>query len=201
MSALPKALQKLIQQLTKLPGIGPKSAQRLAFSMLKWTDEDLRDFGEAVSGLKGGINSCPNCFNMSEGGLCDICKDIQRNKEIIAVVERPLDVAALESTADYNGVYHVLGGVIAPIEGVHPEDLNISQLLERITSQKVKEVILATNPDLEGETTAMYLAKQMQDLPVKVTRIARGLPIGGELEYADEITLTSALEGRREYGK
>lgn len=206
MSVLPKALKKLIEQLTKLPGIGPKTASRLSFSMLNWTEADLKEFSQAVSGLKAGIELCPNCFNMSEGGVCDICKNPNRDQAIIAVVERPLDVVALESTGDYTGLYHVLGGVIAPIEGVGPEDLKIKELLDRIKkgrdkSRPVTEIILATNADLEGETTSMYLAKQLRDLNVKITRIARGLPIGGELEYADEVTLTSALEGRREYGK
>lgn len=203
---LPKALKKLIDELTKLPGIGPKTASRLSFFMLNWSEVDLKEFGQAVAGLRAGIEFCPNCFNMSEGGLCDICKNPNRDQSIIAAVERPLDVVAIESTGDYTGLYHVLGGVIAPLEGIGPEDLKIKELLGRVKkggdkSRQVKEVILATNADLEGETTAMYLAKQLRDSSVKITRIARGLPIGGELEYADEVTLTSALEGRREYGK
>ena len=201
MSALPKALQKLIEQFTKLPGIGPKTASRLSFSMLNWNEEDLTHFSQAIEQLKSGINYCPQCYTMSEGGLCGICRDKDRNQKIIAVVEKPLDVIALESTGDYNGLYHVLGGSIAPIEGIGPEDLKIDELIKRIKDSDAREIILATNADLEGETTAMYIAKQITDLDVKVTRIARGLPVGGELEYADEVTLTSALEGRREYGK
>ncbi len=201
MSKLPKALQKLIDQFTKLPGLGPKTAGRLSFAMLNWAESDLKEFGAAISELKGGIDYCRECYTMSEGSVCEICRDSRRDKSIIAVVEKPLDVVALESTGDYQGVYHVLGGSIAPIDGVGPEDLKINELLAKVQNGTVKEVILATNADLEGETTAMYIAKQLKEIGVRVTRIARGLPIGGELEYADEVTLTSALEGRREYGK
>jgi recombination protein RecR len=201
MSALPKALQKLIEQFAKLPGIGPKTASRLSFSMLNWSQAELEEFSQSVSDLRRGIHFCPDCYTMSEGGLCEICCNNHRDRSVVAVVAKPLDVIALESTGDYNGLYHVLGGVITPIEGVGPENLKIEELIHRIKKQDIKEVILATNADLEGETTAMYIAKHLKDLDVKITRIARGLPIGGELEYADEVTLTSALEGRREYGK
>ena len=201
MSTIPKALQKVIEQFNKLPGIGPKTASRLSFAMLNWTEEDVETFANSVAELKGGINYCPQCFTMSEGGLCSICQDKNRDQTIIAVVEKPLDVVALESTGDFNGLYHVLGGSLAPIEGIGPEDLKIDELVERVKKNRIKEVVLATNANLEGETTAMYIAKQLKKLNAKVTRIARGLPIGGELEYADEVTLTSAIEGRREYGK
>jgi len=201
MAILPKALQQLIEQFIKLPGIGPKTASRLSFSMLNWSETDLKEFSEAVNVLKQSISVCAECFGMAEGPLCDICSNRGRDKSIIAVVERPLDVSALESTGDFNGVYHVLGGTIAPIEGVGPEDLKVSELLQKVKGRNIKEVILATNADLGGETTAMYIAKSLRGLPTRVTRIARGLPVGGELEYADEVTLTSALEGRREYGK
>jgi recombination protein RecR len=201
MSVLPKAILKLIEQFSRLPGIGPKTASRLTFAMLNWSDEDLKQFGDAATKLRASIHTCPNCYTMSEGGLCEICRNRNREQSIIAVVEKALDVAALESTGDYKGLYHVLGGVLAPIEGTGPEDIKIKELIDRVSREKITEVILATNADLEGETTAMYIAKQLRDLNVKITRIARGLPIGGELEYTDEVTLTSALEGRREYGK
>ena len=201
MSILPKALQKLIEQFTKLPGIGPRTATRLSFSMLKWSADELADFAESISGLTSGIVYCRECHTMSESEFCRICSDKSRDKSIIAVVEKALDVAALESIGDYHGVYHVLGGTIIPIEGVGPDDLRIKELLKKVERGNIKEIILATNADLEGETTAMYLARELQNLNVKITRIARGLPMGGEIEYADEITLTSALEGRREYGK
>lgn len=200
MVKLPKPLQKLINQFAKLPGIGPKTGSRLTFSMLGWTQDELKEFADTIASLKTDISYCTECFTMSEGGLCRICLDKQRDRKVVAVVERPLDVYALESTGDYNGIYHVLGGTIAPIDGVGPEDLKIDELLEKISKNKAEEIILATNANLEGETTAMYIAKQLKGNGVKITRIARGLPIGGELEYADEITLTSALEGRREYG-
>src|SRR3989338_7497860 len=199
---LPKILQKIIEQFTKLPGIGPKTASRLSFSLLSWPSEDLDEFISALEKLKSGITSCPECFTMSDSeGLCAICRDKSRDRDIIAVVEKPLDVIALDGTGDYNGLFHVLGGSIAPIEGVGPYDLKIRELVNRVKKGGIKEVILATNADLEGETTAMYVSKQIKGLGVKITRIARGLPVGGELEYADEVTITSALEGRREYGQ
>ena len=201
MVIIPKSLQKLIDEFSKLPGIGPKTASRLALAMLNWDQEDLREFGQAISALRANIGLCRECYTMAEGDLCEICQNAHRDKSVVAVVEKSVDVFALESTGDFHGVYHVLGGTIAPIEGVGPDNLRIAELVKKAENGKIKEIILATNADLGGETTAMYVAKQLKDLGVRVTRIARGLPIGGELEYADEVTLTSALEGRREYGK
>lgn len=203
---LPHSVSKLIEEFSKLPGIGPKTASRLVFYLLTKPESDISQFGQTVLDLKKNLKICPKCFNITEHAICDICQDPKRDQNLLMVVEEPLDIVALEKTG-FNGVYHVLGGVISPIEGIGPEDLRISQLLAKMKIESppeggLKEIILATDPSLEGEATAMYLAREIQKLnlsKVSITRIARGLPVGGDLEYADEITLTRALEGRREY--
>lgn len=199
---LPETVSKLIEEFAKLPGVGPKTASRLTFYLLTKPDTDITSFGQAVIDLKKNLQTCENCFNVAEKSPCAICQDPKRDRSTVMVVEEPLDVVAIEKTG-YSGLYHVLGGVISPIEGIGPENLRISQLLEKIVMKDslIKEIILATDPSLEGEATAMYVAREIQKKPIKlkVTRIARGLPVGGDLEYADEITLTRALEGRREY--
>ncbi|MBI4049648.1 MAG: recombination protein RecR [Candidatus Doudnabacteria bacterium] len=205
MPLLPKSIQNLINQLSKLPGIGPKTASRLTFFLLKQPEMERQSFSKAVGGLGADIRYCSVCHNMTETDPCKICSDIKRDKNIICVLEDPLDVVAMDQLADFRGVYHVLGGAISPLEGIGPENLKITELLNRIsTDQTPKEIILATNPSLEGEATAMYIAKQIKIQNskfknIKITRIGRGLPMGADLEYADEYTLSKALEGRREY--
>lgn len=201
MAFLPSSVQNLIDELAKLPGIGPKTAERLTFYLLRSSDNDISGLGQAVLNLKGKIKTCSCCFNLSETDPCTICADESRDASKICVVEEPLDLLALEKTGEYKGLYHVLGGAISPVEGIGPDNLLIKELLIRLqkNKDKTKELILATNPSLEGEATAMYLKKLLESLGIKITRIARGLPMGAELEYADEITLTRALEGRKEY--
>lgn len=202
MSVLPKSIQNLINEFSKLPGIGPKSASRLTFYLLKQPGIDIQSFATAVASLQKDIIYCSTCHNMAETDPCKICSDTKRHQNLICVVEDPLDVVAMDQIVDFHGVYHVLGGVISPLDGVGPENLKIKELLERLQKLDQAEIVLATNPSLEGEATAMYIAKQLK-LPqfahIKVTRIARGLPNGADLEYADEYTLSKALEGRREY--
>lgn len=203
MSILPKSLQNLINQFSKLPGIGPKSASRLAFFLLKQPSLEVEIFAEAVKNLQKDIVFCQTCFNMSESDPCKICSDQRRNHNLICVVEDPLDLIAMSQISNYNGVYHVLGGAISPLEGVGPENLKIKELFDRLyTSEETKEIILATNPSMEGEATCMYIAKQLKQQGldhIKVTRLGRGLPMGADLEYADEYTLSKALEGRSEF--
>jgi|TARA_Y100000310_G_scaffold64651_1_gene60133 recombination protein RecR len=191
------AVQKVIDELGRLPGIGPKSAQRLAFHMLKSPTEDALRLAEAIGEMKERIRFCEQCFNISEDPLCPICSDARREAGMLCVVEEPRDIVALERTGGFRGRYHVLGGAISPIDGVGPDQLRVAELLGRIDEESVTEVILATNPNIEGEATAMYLARLIGPLGVDVTRIASGLPVGGDLEYADELTLGRALEGRR----
>jgi recombination protein RecR len=201
---LPNSANKLIEEFSKLPGIGPKSASRLVFYLLGKSKEDVINFGQAVIDLKQGLRECRGCFNISERGLCKICRSAKRDRRQLMVVEQPLDVVAMEKT-EYQGLYHVLGGVISPIDGVGPEHLRIEQLIDRLKKGSFKEMILATDPSLEGEATAMYIGKlvakdeELKTKGIKVTRIARGLPVGGDLEYADEDTLNQAIEGRLEY--
>lgn len=188
----------LIEELAKLPGIGPKSAQRIAFHLLKASPNDAKKLAEAIMQFKDRVKFCRTCFNITTDEICEICQNPKRDASVICVVEEPKDVLALEKTREFKGRYHVLQGAISPIEGIGPEDLRIRELLERIKGSEVKEIILATNPNIEGEATAMYIAKLVKPLDVMVTRIASGLPVGGDLEYADEVTLGRALEGRRE---
>lgn len=188
----------LIEELSKLPGIGPKSAQRLAFYLLKTQPDEAKKLAEAIIHLKDKVKFCPICYNVTDEEICEFCRDEKRDDSLICLVEEPCDIVAIEKTGEYKGRYHVLGGVISPIDGVGPEDLRIKELLNRLKDDKVKEIIIATNPNIEGEATAMYVAKLIRPLGVKLTRLASGLPVGGDLEYADEVTLGSALKGRRE---
>ncbi len=192
-------LRALIDELGRLPGIGPKSAQRLAFHLLKVPDEDALRLSEAIVAVKERTTLCTLCFNVAEGGgLCEVCLDERREAATVCVVEDPRDIVAVERTQRFRGRYHVLQGSLNPLEGVGPEQLRVRELIERVEGGEVKEVILCTNPNLEGEATAMYLARQLGPLGIRVTRIASGLPVGGDLEYADELTLGRAIEGRRD---
>jgi recombination protein RecR len=191
-------VQSLVDELGRLPGIGPKSAQRIAFYLLKAAPEDAKRLARAVVEAKERVSWCRRCFNFAEGELCVYCRDDRRDSTLLCVVEEPRDIVAVERTQEYRGRYHVLLGAISPIEGIGPEQLKIRELLARVNDEGVKEVILATNPNIEGEATAMYLARLLKPLGLRVTRIASGLPVGGDLEYADEVTLGRALEGRRE---
>ena len=192
-------LRMLIDELGRLPGIGPKSAQRIAFYILKVPDEDARRLSDAIVAVKERTTLCSRCFNVAEGGaLCAVCSDDRRDSAIVCVVEDPRDIVAVERTQQFAGRYHVLQGALNPLEGVGPDQLRIRELLERLRSEEITEAILCTNPNLEGEATAMYLAKLLTPLGIRVTRIASGLPVGGDLEYADELTLGRAIEGRRD---
>jgi recombination protein RecR len=190
-------VQRLIDELGRLPGIGPKSAQRITYHLLKVAPEDARRLAAAIIDVKEKISWCRRCFNIAEGEECSICRDTRRDSTVLAVVEEPRDIVALERTQEFRGRYHVLQGTISPIEGIGPDQLRIKDLLQRVPAESIEEVILATNPNTDGEVTAMYLAKVLTPLGVRVTRIASGLPVGGDLEYADEVTLGRALEGRR----
>jgi recombination protein RecR len=193
-------LQPLIDELGRLPGIGPKSAQRLAFHLLRMPSEDAIRLADAIVSMKERITLCERCFNVAEGGECGICQDSRRDPTLLCVVEDPRDIMSVEKTQQFGGRYHVLHGALNPIEGVGPDQLRVKELLARLEPEGIKEVILCTNPNLEGEATAMYLARLVRPLEIKVTRIASGLPVGGDLEYADELTLGRALEGRHEVG-
>lgn len=191
-------IQELIDELSRLPGIGPKSAQRLAFYLVKAPPEEARRLAEAIVRAKERISFCKECGNVAEGDLCRVCRDEGRERTVLCVVEEPKDVATIERAAVVKGRYHVLGGAISPLDGIGPEDLHVQELLDRVERDGVVEVILATNPNLEGNATAMYVAALLKPLGVRVTRLASGLPVGGDLEYADEVTVSQALEGRRE---
>jgi recombination protein RecR len=191
-------VQELIDELGRLPGVGPKSAQRIAFHLLKAEKTDALRLASAITQAKERVTFCPRCFNIAEGDECELCADGRRDPTLLCVVEEPRDIVAVEKTQEFHGRYHVLQGAISPIDGVTPDQLRIRELLARIAGEGVEEVILCTNPNLEGEATAMYLSRLLKDLDVRVTRIASGLPVGGDLEYADELTLGRALEGRRE---
>jgi recombination protein RecR len=191
-------IQDLVDELNRLPGIGPKSAQRLAFHIVKAASQDAKQLAEAIVQAKERVRFCRECFGVSEGELCRFCADPTRDAAVVCVVEEPKDVSALERTGAIKGRYHVLGGAISPMQGIGPDDLRVQELLDRVGRNGVGEVILATNPNLEGNATAMYVAGLLKPLGVKVTRLASGLPVGGDLEYADEVTLGQALEGRRE---
>lgn len=213
-SSLPKSIQKLIDEFARLPGIGPKSAERLAIHLLHSPDSRVRDFGNAVISMKNGVEFCGVCWHLTDRNPCSICDDSSRDHGVICAVEQVLDVVAIERSGAYKGLYHVLHGVLSPIHGVGPEQLKIAELESRVRAGcegnrrvaggdndigKISEVIFAMNPSLEGETTALYLTKILKKYPVRLTRIARGLPIGGELGYADQGTLSKAMEGRREF--
>jgi recombination protein RecR len=197
---IPEPIQNLINAFSRLPGIGPKTASRLAFYLLRAPDEASRELADALSQLKSSTAYCPVCFNITTSGreTCEVCANSGRDPGLICVVEEPLDVIALERTGAYQGRYHVLHGILNPIEGIGPEDLRIRELIERIKTGAVQEIILATNPSMEGDYTAAYLRQQIQPLGVRLTRLARGLPVGGDLEYADQSTLSRALYGRQD---
>ena len=193
-------VQDLIDELGRLPGVGPKSAQRIAYHILTISNADASRLSKAIEEVKEKITFCDRCYNISEGPECSICRDPTRDHAMVCVVEESRDIVAFERTREFRGRYHVLQGAISPIEGIGPEQLRIAELLSRITSEGIDEVILATNPNIEGEATAMYLARLLEPLGIAVTKIASGLPVGGDLEYADELTLTKALEGRQRLG-
>jgi recombination protein RecR len=199
MEYFPPALEKLVEQFARLPGIGKKTAQRLAFFVLSLPEEEVKTFAQAVLDAKETIALCPVCQNLTEGdGLCPVCASDKRDGGVVCVVADPKDVIAIERAREYHGRYHVLHGVLSPMNGVGPDDLHIKSLLERVAQGEIQEVIMATNPDTEGEATAMYLARLLRPFGVKITRLAYGVPVGGHLEYADDATLMRALEGRRE---
>ena len=198
MQTLPKSIERLINELSQLPGIGPKTASRLAFYLVRNVNVDHKSLGEAFLNLKDEIVFCSQCHNIADQDPCKICEDKLRDQSVLVVVEEPLDVIALERTG-FTGLYHVLGGHISPLDGIGPNELQIASLAERLRNQsQIQEVIIATNPNVEGEATATYLIRVLSDMSLKISRIARGLPMGGDLEYADELTLTRALEGRSE---
>ena len=193
-----KPLNRLINELAKLPGIGGKTAQRLAFHILSMDDKSAMELAEAISDAKRSMTYCSVCGNLTDTDPCAICADESRDKSVICVVESPKDVVAMEKIRDYRGYYHVLHGAISPMDGIGPDDINLKSLIMRLQDEDVKELIIATNPNIEGEATAMYIARLIKPSGIKVTRIAHGIPVGGDLEYADEVTLLKAMEGRRE---
>ena len=194
---LPEALERLVQEFSRLPGVGPKTAQRLAFHVLRVDRQRAESLAQAVLDVKERIGYCSRCYNIAEGELCSICASARRDRSLLCVVESALDLIAIEKTAEFQGLYHVLHGVISPIDGVGPDQIHVPQLLERVRDEGISEVIIATNADIEGEATAVYLHRALSPLGVTVTRPAHGLPVGGDLEYADELTLARALSGRR----
>ncbi len=202
MPVLPEPVYNLINALERLPGIGPKTASRLAFHLLRAPDDLSQQLASALQQIKSATSLCKECFNITLAGqdVCEVCSDTRRDESSICVVEEPLDVLVLEQTGGFKGKYHVLHGVLSPIEGIGPENLKIKPLIERVKSGKVREVILATNPSMEGDATALYLRQQLASTNARITRLARGLPVGGDLEYADQNTLLRALDGRQEMG-
>ncbi len=191
-------IARLIDKLAMLPGIGPKTAQRLAFHILNMQADEVKELSEALNDAKTKIRRCEVCGNLTDVNPCVICSDSKRDRTMICVIESPRDMVAMERTRDFKGLYHVLHGVISPMDGIGPGDIKVKELLARLRDDRIREVILATNPNVEGEATAMYIARLIKPLGIRVTRIAKGLPVGGDLEYADEVTLAKALEGRRE---
>lgn len=199
MKQYPRPLNKLINELSKLPGIGGKTAQRLAFHILNLTDNEAASLADAIVSAKRSLHYCSVCGNLTDQDPCLICSDANRDPSVICVVETPQDVMAMERIREYNGLYHVLHGAISPVEGIGPNDINLKSLITRLQSDdRVKEIIIATNPNIEGEATAMYISRLIKPSGIRVTRIAHGIPVGGDLEYADEVTLLKAIEGRRE---
>ncbi len=199
MPQLPEPLERLVQELSRLPGIGPKTAQRLAFHLLRVDRVRAEALAAAIEDVKARIGYCERCYNIAEGPLCAICASQRRDRSVLCVVESPFDVLAIERTSEYSGLYFVLHGVISPIDGVGPEQIHVPQLLERVREEGIAEVIVATDADIEGEATALYLQRELQPLGARVTRPAHGLPVGGDLEYADELTLARAMAGRRAF--
>ena len=196
-SAAP-SLARLVQELNKLPGIGPKSAQRLAYHVIRMSDEEAYSLADAVSAVKQSIIFCQECQNLTDDSPCTICADTQRNRSLLCVVEEPLDVLAVERTRCYRGLYHVLHGVISPMNGIGPDRLKLKELFSRLSGDEINELVIATNPTLEGEATAMYIRRHLSNGSIKVTHLARGLPVGGSLEYTDDMTLSRAFQGRQE---
>ncbi|WP_239618193.1 recombination mediator RecR [Cohnella mopanensis] len=194
----PEPIAKLIDSFSRLPGIGPKTAARLAFYVLRMKEEDVIDFAKALVNVKRNLTYCSICCNITDTDPCRICSDKSRDVSVICVVQEPKDLVAMERTREYSGHYHVLNGAISPMDGLGPDDIRIAELVRRLGDERVQELILATNPNIEGEATAMYLSRLVKPFGIKVTRIAHGLPVGGDLEYADEVTISKALEGRRE---
>ncbi len=194
----PEPIAKLIDSFSRLPGVGPKTAARLAFYVLRMKEEDVMNFAKALVNVKRNLLYCSVCCNITDTDPCRVCSDKQRDRSVICVVQEARDLVAMERTKEYHGMYHVLQGAISPMEGIGPDDIRVAELLRRLADDEVQELILATNPNIEGEATAMYLSRLVKPFQLKVTRIAHGLPVGGDLEYADEVTLSKALEGRRE---
>jgi recombination protein RecR len=193
-----RPVERLITELSKLPSIGPKSAQRIAFHVVRGRPDDARALADALREVKERIRPCRRCFNLTEGEECEICTDPRRDASVICAVEDPYDIGPIERTGEYRGLYHVLGGALSPLDGVEPEDLKIAELVERVDKEGTKEIVIATNPNTTGEATALFIAQELKDTPVRVTALASGLPVGGDLEYADEVTLGRAFAGRRE---
>jgi len=193
-----RPVERLITELSKLPSIGPRSAQRIAFHIVRGKPDDAFGLAEALKEVKERIKPCRRCFNLTEAEECDICRDTRRDETVICAVEDPYDIGPIERTGEYRGLYHVLGGALSPLDGIEPEDLRIAELVERVREEGTKEIVVATNPNTTGEATALFIAQEVADLPVRVTALASGLPVGGDLEYADEVTLGRAFAGRRE---
>ena len=198
MATYARPVEKLITELSKLPSIGPRSAQRIAFHVVRGKKDDALGLAEALREVKEKIKPCRRCFNLSEAEECEICRDPRRDETAICVVEDPYDIGPMERTGEYRGLYHVLGGALSPLDGVEPEDLRIAELVARVEKEGTQELVIATNPNTTGEATALFIASEVKDLPVRVTALASGLPVGGDLEYADEVTLGRAFAGRRE---
>lgn len=198
MSQTVQPLKNLINELAKMPGIGRKSAQRLAYYILSLEESEALSLSDAIVQLKRKVHLCPQCFNITDSEICDICSSTRRDKSMICVVQSPKDIMAIEKTREYKGMYHVLHGVISPMDGIGPDDIKLKELLERLRKDNVLEIIVATNPNIEGEATALYISRLIKPLGIKVTRIAKGMPVGSDLEFADEYTLLSAIEGRVE---
>jgi recombination protein RecR len=193
-----RSVERLISELSRLPSIGPRSAQRIAFHIIRARKEDAIGLAEALTEVKERIKPCRRCFNLTESEECDICRDPRRDASIICAVEDPYDIGSIEKTGEYRGLYHVIGGALSPLDGIEPEDLNLAELVERVKEEGTKEIVVATNPNTTGEATALFIAQELESLPVRVTALASGLPVGGDLEYADEVTLGRAFAGRRE---
>ena len=198
MASYARPVERLITELSKLPSIGPKSAQRIAFHVVRGRPDDARALADALREVKERIRPCGRCFNLTEGEECGICTDPRRDASVICAVEDPYDIGPIERTGEYRGLYHVLGGALSPLDGIEPEDLRIAELVKRVEKEGTKEIVIATNPNTTGEATALFIAQELKDTPVRVTALASGLPVGGDLEYADEVTLGRAFAGRRE---
>lgn len=198
MATYARPVERLITELSKLPSIGPKSAQRIAFHIVRSRPDDAYGLAEALKEVKERIKPCRRCFNLTEAEECGICRDARRDEAVICAVEDPYDIGSIERTGEYRGLYHVLGGALSPLDGIEPDDLRIAELVERVKTEGTKEIVVATNPNTTGEATALYIAQEVEELPVRITALASGLPVGGDLEYADEVTLGRAFAGRRE---